>query len=221
MHVNFGTVLGDDGRPFKTRSGTSVGLESLLDDAVARAMAVVCNPDRASRIDPPLSDEEKQTIANTVGHGAIKYADLSHHRASDYKYDLEKMVSLDGNTSAYVQYAYARTQGILSRAGRSESDVVAEQAPWILKESAERALAIQLLKLGESLEQVRADYAPNFLVDYLYETAKAYAVFNDTCPVLKAESPELIRSRLALVTATGRVIREGLALLGIGVVPRM
>ncbi len=162
VHVNFGTVLGEDGRPFKTRSGTSVGLESLLDDAVARAMAVVCNPDRASRIDPPLSDEEKQTIANTVGHGAIKYADLSHHRASDYKYDLEKMVSLDGNTSAYVQYAYARTQGILARAGRSEADVIAGQAAVILKEPAERALAIQLLKFGESLDRCELTTRPIF-----------------------------------------------------------
>ncbi len=227
VHVNFGTVLGDDGRPFKTRSGTSVGLESLLDDAVARAMAVVCNPDRASRIEPPLSESEKQLIANTIGHGAIKYADLSHHRASDYKYDLEKMVSLDGNTSAYVQYAYARTQGILSRAERDGGDLAGKPnvdtaaVPIDLNEQAERALALQLLRFGESLEQVRADYAPNFLVDYLYETAKAYAVFNDNCPVLKAETPQLVQSRLALVTATGRILQVGLSLLGIGVTPRM
>ena len=221
VHVNFGTVLGDDGKPFKTRSGSSIGLESLLDDAVARAHAVVCNPERVSKIDPPLSEDEKIRIANVVGHGAIKYADLSHHRTSDYKFDLEKMVALEGNTSAYVQYAYARVQGILVRGKTDENQVATANASISLAHPAERSLALQLMRFGESLEQVRADYAPNFLVDYLYETAKAYAVFNDSCPVLKAESETLMKSRLALVAATGRILRQGLDLLGIGVVPRM
>ncbi len=221
VHVNFGTVLGDDGKPFKTRSGSSIGLESLLDDAVARAFAVVCDPERTNRIDPPLSDEEKKRIADVVGHGAIKYADLVHHRTSDYKFDLEKMVSLDGNTSAYVQYAYARVQGILAKGETTETAVLTGSRPIQITHPAERALALQLLRFGESLDQVRADYAPNFLIDYLYETAKTYAVFNDGCPVLKANSEETVQSRLALVAATGRVIRCGLELLGIGVIPRM
>ncbi|MGV3485605.1 MAG: arginine--tRNA ligase [Planctomycetaceae bacterium] len=221
VHVNFGTVLGDDGKPFKTRSGSSIGLESLLDDAVARAFAVVCDPERSSRLDPPLTDQEKRHIANVVGHGAIKYADLAHHRTSDYRFDLEKMVSLEGNTSAYIQYAYARVQGILQR-GKTDESTIASQFPEILLEQpAERALALQLLRLGESLEQVRSDYAPNALVDYLYETAKAYAIFNDSCPVLKADNEALLKSRLALVAATGRILRQGLELLGIGVVSRM
>lgn len=221
VHVNFGTVLGEDGRPFKTRSGSSVGLETLLDDAVSRAFSVVCDPERSARLDPPLTDVEKRHIASVVGHGAIKYADLAHHRASDYKFSLEKMVSLEGNTSAYVQYAYARVQGILQR-GKTDEHAIATESPAILlTEPAERALALQLLRFGESLDQVRADYAPNFLVDYLYETAKAYAVFNDGCPVLKAGDPALMKSRLALVAATGRVLRQGLELLGIGVVARM
>jgi arginyl-tRNA synthetase len=221
VHVNFGTVLGEDGKPFKTRSGSSIGLESLLDDAVARAYAVVCNPERASKIDPPLTDEEKLEIANVVGHGAIKYADLSHHRTSDYKFDLEKMVALEGNTSAYIQYAYARVQGILTKGKTAESTVISDGCPIHLTHPAERALALQMLRFGESLELVRGDYAPNFLVDYLYETAKAYAVFNDNCPVLKAEEETLMKSRLALVAATGRILRQGLELLGIGVVSRM
>ncbi len=221
VHVNFGTVLGDDGRPFKTRSGSSVGLEGLLDDAVARALSVVCNPLRSSRIEPPLTETEKQNIATVVGHGAIKYADLSHHRTSDYRFDLEKMVSLDGNTSAYIQYAFARVQGILAKGNTDENSISTDTREILLTHPAERSLIVQLLRFGESLDQVRADYAPNILVDYLYETAKAYAVFNDSCPVLKAADESVVKSRLALVAATGRILRQGLELLGIGVVPRM
>jgi len=220
-HVNFGTVLGTDGRPFKTRSGQSVGLESLLDEAVARAMAVVCDPERSARLDPPMSELEKQQIAAAVGHGAIKYADLSHHRTSDYKFDLQKMVSLDGNTSAYVQYAYARVSGIMQKGGVTSDEIASSSVLPGLSEPAERSLAMTLLKFGESLEQVKADYAPNFLVDYLYDAAKAYAVFNDSCPVLKASDEETTHSRLVLVATTARVLREGLALLGIQVVSRM
>jgi arginyl-tRNA synthetase len=221
VHVNFGTVLGADGKPFKTRSGSSVGLESMLDEAVARAMTVVCDPERSSRLEPPLDDAEKMHIATSVGIGAIKYADLSHHRTSDYKFDLEKMVSLDGNTSAYVQYAYARVRGILQK-GNIDPDQI-RQAGFTpeITETAERSLALTLLRFGESLEQVRSDYAPNFLVDYLYDAAKAYAVFNESCPVLKADDEKTTRSRLVLVALTARVLREGLGLLGIGVVPRM
>jgi len=221
QHVNFGTVLGADGRPFKTRSGTSVGLESLLDEAVARAMTVVCDPQRAAKLDPPLSEAEQQEIADAVGHGAIKYADLSHHRTSDYKFDLEKMISLDGNTSAYVQYAYARVQGIMHKGGVDVATVMQTAVAPQLHEPAERALAMILLRFGESLQQVRGDYAPNFLVDYLYDTAKAYAVFNDSCPVLRAGDEETTRSRLMLVALTARVLETGLGLLGIKVVDRM
>jgi arginyl-tRNA synthetase len=221
VHVNFGTVLGADGKPFKTRSGSSVGLESMLDEAVARAMTVVCDPERSSRLDPPLDDAEKMRIAMSVGHGAIKYADLSHHRTSDYKFDLEKMVSLDGNTSAYVQYAYARVRGILQKGNVDPDEIRRSQFIPEFNEPAERSLALTLLRFGESLEQVRSDYAPNFLIDYLYDAAKAYAVFNDSCPVLKASDEKTTLSRLILVALTARVLREGLGLLGIGVVPRM
>jgi len=221
QHVNFGTVLGSDGRPFKTRSGTSVGLESLLDEAVGRAMAVVCDPERSARLDPPMDDAEKQQIAAAVGHGAIKYADLSHHRTSDYKFDLQKMVSLDGNTSAYVQYAYARVNGIMQKGGVGLEEIAAFDHAALISDPAERSLAMTLLRFGESLEQVRNDNAPNFLVDYLYETARAYAVFNDNCPVLKASDDQTTRSRLVLVATTARVLQQGLDLLGIRVVQRM
>lgn len=220
-HINFGTVLGSDGRPFKTRSGSSVGLESLLDEAVARAMTVVCDPERSARLEPPLSEDEQRTIAEAVGHGAIKYADLSHHRTSDYKFDLEKMVSLDGNTSAYVQYAYARAQGIMQKGDVDPATILQAATAPQLSHPAERNLALTLLRFGESLEQVRGDYAPNFLVDYLYDAAKAYAVFNDNCPVLRADDEATTRSRLMLVALTARVLETGLGLLGIQVVPRM
>lgn len=220
-HVQFGTVLGEDGRPFKTRSGSSVGLESLLDEAVATATAVVCDPQRLSRLDPPLDEEQQRAIADAVGHGAIKYADLAHHRTSDYRFDLSKMIALDGNTSAYVQYAYARACGIMRKGGVQRSQVQAETEAPLLAQPAERSLALQLLRFEESLHQVRADDAPNFLVDYLYDTAKAFAVFNDSCPVLQAPDSRLRRSRLVLVVWTARVIEQGLQLLGINVTPRM
>ncbi|HBJ38874.1 MAG TPA: arginine--tRNA ligase [Planctomycetaceae bacterium] len=221
VHVNFGTVLGADGRPFKTRSGSSVGLESLLDEAVSRAMAVVCDPERSARLDPPMDDFEKRQIASVVGHGAIKYADLSHHRTSDYKFDLQKMVSMDGNTSTYIQYAYARVSGIMQKGGTELQQIARFSNAPLLDDPSERALAMTLLKFGESLAQVRAEYAPNFLVDYLYETARAYAVFNENCPVLKASDDQTTRSRLVLVATTARVLRQGLELLGIQVVARM
>lgn len=221
VHIQFGTVLGDDGRPFKTRSGTSVGLESLLDEAVAKALAVVCDPQRIGRADGAMDEAEQRRVSEAVGLGAIKYADLAHHRTSDYRFDLDKMVSLDGNTSAYIQYAYARARGILLKGDIDPEQVARDRQSPVLTDPAERALAIVLLRMGESLQQVRADYAPNFLVDYLYDTAKAYAVFNDHCPVLKAGAAETTRSRLVLVALTARVLEVGLGLLGIQVIPRM
>ncbi len=222
-HVNFGTVLAADGRPMKTRSGTLIGLEGLLDDAVAGARAVVCEPDRLERFDPPMDQTEQDVIAETVGIGAIKYADLAHHRTSDYSFDLEKMVSLDGNTSAYIQYSYARTRSILQRAATTHEMIVARVAEHSIRftDPAERTLAMMLLKLEESLVNVHKDYAPNQLVDYLYETAKAYGSFNDQCHVINADTPEIQTTRLALVELTGHVLRTGLSLLGIDVVPRM
>ncbi len=223
VHVNFGTVLGKDGKPIKTRSGSLIGLESLLDDAVERAQQVVCNPERLATFDPPMDQAEQNAIAEVVGIGAIKFADLSHHRTSDYRFDLEKMVALEGNTSAYVQYSYTRTQGILRRAGKSEADVIAMagEFPIQLDHPAERALALQLLRMEEALKAVHQDYAPNQLVDYLLDTAKAYSIFNDNCHVLRAETDEIQTTRLVLVTLCGRVLKLGLSLLGIDVIPRM
>ncbi|TWT52801.1 Arginine--tRNA ligase [Rubripirellula amarantea] len=223
VHVNFGTVLGEDGRPMKTRSGTLIGLEGLLDDAVERARQVVCDPERLKNFDPPMDAAEQEMVAETVGIGAIKFADLSHHRTSDYKFSLDKMIALEGNTSTYVQYSYARTQAILTRAEKLESDVYEMvQAHGItFTHPAERTLAVSLLRLEEALLTVHKDYAPNVLVEYLLDTARNYSRFNDNCHVLKAETEAIQATRLALVTLSGRVLQLGLSLLGVDVVGRM
>jgi arginyl-tRNA synthetase len=223
VHVNFGTVLGEDGRPMKTRSGTLIGLESLLDDAVDRARQVVCDPERLANFEPPMDPSEQQMVAETVGIGAIKFADLSHHRTSDYRFSLDKMVALEGNTSTYVQYSYARTQKILEKSEKCESDIIEMVGQHDLEftHPAERNLALMLLKFEEALQSVHKDYAPNQLVDYLLETAKAYSKFNDSCHVLRAESEAIRATRLTLVSLTGRVLQTGLGLLGVGVVQRM
>ncbi|MFG0264711.1 MAG: arginine--tRNA ligase [Rhodopirellula sp. JB055] len=229
VHVNFGTVLGPDGRPMKTRSGSLIGLESLLNDAVARAKEVVCNPDRLASMDPPMDGEEQQQIAEIVGIGAIKYADLSHHRTSDYKFDVDKMVALEGNTATYVQYSYARTQSILRRAsdGKSlpefEQEIESASAtqPMKFTHPNERSLALMLMRFEEAVELVRLNYAPNALCDYLFETAKNYSSFNESCRVLGNEDLAVMQTRLALVVLTGRVLKKGLSLLGIDVAERM
>lgn len=221
VHVQFGTVLDEAGRPMKTRSGTLAGLESLLDEAVGRAYSVVCESEHAEKVSPPFSEAEKKEIAECVGIGAIKYADLAHHRTSDYKFSLDKMIALEGNTSAYVQYAFARIQGILRSAELTEEQVVSQAAKIHCNAPAERSLMISLLRFEEVLHQVHADYAPNLLVDYLYEIAKGLSVMYEHCPVLKADDDETRWSRLSIITLAARILRQGLQLLGIGVVPRM
>ncbi|MGB7325128.1 MAG: arginine--tRNA ligase [Rubripirellula sp.] len=223
VHVNFGTVLGEDGKPMKTRSGSLTGLESLLDGAVERARQVVCNPDRLQNFDPPMDEAEQESIAEIVGIGAIKFADLGHHRTSDYRFNLNKMVALEGNTSTYVQYSYARTQKILERAEKAESDVLdlVNQHGIEFTHSAERSLALMLIKFEEAIVAVHKDYAPNMLVEYLLETSKVYSKFNEQCHVLRAESETIQATRLMLVTLCGRVLSKGLNLLGVNVVPRM
>jgi arginyl-tRNA synthetase len=220
-HVSFGTVLGSDGKPFKTRSGTVVGLESLLDEAEQRAYQAVCDADRLKNAGLDMSEAERREIAKIVGIGAIKYADLSHNRTSDYEFNTEKMVSLEGNTSTYIQYMYARTQSILRKSNGQSSVEQAQGLPITLEHSAERALALLLLQLEDALIQATSEYYPNLLANYLYALAKQFATFFENCPVLTAESEAVRGSRVRLCDATGRVLKLGLQLLGIGVVPRM
>ena len=214
-HVSFGTVLGEDRRPFKTRSGDTVGLESLLDEAVANARKIV---DENS---PHLSEADRGRIAELVGIGAIIYVDLHHNRDSDYVFNWEKMLATTGDTATYIQYAYARVCGILRK---GEVDAVAlrqGQHPILLSTPQERVLALQLNRFGQAVAEVAVDYRPNLLTQYLFETANVFAQFYGSCNVLKESDEALRTSRLLLCDATARVLKQGLDLLGIGVADQM
>jgi arginyl-tRNA synthetase len=215
VHVKFGTVLGDDGRPYKTRSGDTVGLEGLLDEAVSKALAIV------RENSPELSPDEQRRVAETVGIGGLKYSDLSHDRESDYKFSYEKMLQLNGDTATYLQYSYARCRSIFRKAGTTPEAVLASGAQVVLSQPEERALALQLLRFAETLATVEADYRPHHLTVYLFSLAKTYSSFFEKCPVLKAETDALKQSRLLLCDLTARTIARGLSLLGIGVEEKM
>jgi arginyl-tRNA synthetase len=217
VHVAFGTVLGEDGRPFKTRAGDTVGLEALLDEGVERAFGVVTAADQERGTAMPV--EERQRIAEAVGIGAIKYADLSQNRTTDYVFSFDKMLELKGNTAAYMQYAVARVEGILARGG-IDREAVRREAAVTFTDPRERALALELVRFGETLEDVEADDRPNLLTSWLFDVAGAYSTFYDALPVLKAEGEERA-TRLALCDLTGRSLRTGLELLGIQVPERM
>jgi arginyl-tRNA synthetase len=214
-HVAFGTILGPDRRPYKTRDGDVIGLESLLDEAVSEARKVL---DENS---PDLEESERARVAEIVGIGAIKYADLSQNRLSDYIFDWKKMMAMNGNTGAYLQYAYARIQSIFRKGNTTPEAIRAARPAILLTHPYERALAVQVLRLPEILDLAAIELKPNTLTDYIFELAKLFSSFFDDCPVLKAESAERRDSRLALCDLTARTIRFGLELLGIQVVDRM
>jgi arginyl-tRNA synthetase len=220
-HVSFGTVMGEDGKPYKTRSGDTVGLESLLDEAVSKAYGVVCANDDTKPGGAELSEQERRHIADTVGHAAIKYADLSQNRTSDYVFSFDKMVALEGNTATYMQYSYARTQSIFVKGNVDIEALRSASVPIVLDHPMERALGLQLLALSQALDETVADYRPNQLTSYLYATARRFSEFYQQCPVLKADSDALRNSRLLLCDLTGRTVRLGLELLGIQVVDKM
>ncbi|MFB6843997.1 arginine--tRNA ligase [Streptomyces sp. NPDC056373] len=204
-NMGYGTVLGADGKPFKTREGETVKLEDLLDEAVQRAAEVV----REKAQD--LTEDEIQERAAQVGIGAVKYADLSTSPNRDYKFDLDQMVSLNGDTSVYLQYAYARIQSILRKAGA----VRPSAHPELELADAERALGLHLDAFGSTVFEAAAEYAPHKLAAYLYQLASLYTTFYDKCPVLKAETPEQIENRLFLCDITARTLHQGMDLLGI------
>ncbi|MEV5339425.1 arginine--tRNA ligase [Streptomyces sp. NPDC052676] len=201
----FGTVLGKDGKPFKTREGETVRLVDLLDEAIDRASAVV----REKAQD--LSEEEIAERGAQVGIGAVKYADLSTSANRDYKFDLDQMVSLNGDTSVYLQYAYARIRSILRKAG----EVRPAARPELELHAAERALGLHLDAFAETVDEAAREYAPHKLAAYLYQLASLYTSFYDKCPVLKADSPEQVENRLFLCDLTARTLHRGMALLGI------
>jgi arginyl-tRNA synthetase len=216
-HVKFGTVMGADGKPYKTREGTAAGLESLLDEAVSRAAAVVAETDTERQI----PDDQRREIAEVVGIGALKYADLSQNRTSDYTFSYDKMLLMTGNTATYMQYSYARVRSIFARGGFDPAAVRASAARIVLAQDAERALGLQLLRFAEALADASAEAMPHHLTSYLFDLAKSYSAFFENCPVLKAEQAALRDSRLLLCDLTARTIGRGLELLGIGVVEQM
>ncbi|GGR73962.1 arginine--tRNA ligase [Streptomyces aureoverticillatus] len=208
VQLAFGTVLGKDGKPFKTREGETVRLIDLLDEAIDRATAVV--REKAEKVG--LTEEEIVENGRQVGIGAVKYADLSTSAVRDYKFDLDQMVSLHGNTSVYLQYAYARIQSILRKAG----DARPAAHPELGLAPAERALGLHLDQFAETLAEVAEEYAPHKLASYLYELATHLTKFYDQCQVLSDDNPtEVVENRLFLVDLTGRTLHQGMALLGI------
>jgi len=228
QHVIFGTVLGEDGRPFKTRSGDTVGLESLLDEAVRRAAEIVAANDDAKPDGPEISPQSRAEIAECVGIAALKYADLSQNRTSDYVFSYDKMLAMNGNTATYMQYAYARVRSIFAK-GNVDAQALRSSGAAInltlaekkTERDAERALALELLRFAEALDLTAADYRPNQLTAYLFELANRYSTFFEQCHVLRAESELLRQSRLLLCDLTARTIQKGLQLLGIKVVEKM
>jgi arginyl-tRNA synthetase len=227
-HVKFGSVLGKDGKPIKTREGGATELMHLLDQAIERGgnlFELVHWKRAAQGHDVPewddYTDDEKKDIASAVGIGAVKYADLSQNRTTDYTFDFAKMLATNGNTAAYMQYAYARCRAIFRRGEVDESRFRTNPPTILITHSAERALALQLLRFPEAIEAAAVDYLPHAITGYLWDLAKSYSVFFENCPVLKAETPELKDSRLLLVDLVGRVIKQALDLLGIRVVERM
>ncbi|MFJ3096882.1 arginine--tRNA ligase [Streptomyces hydrogenans] len=205
VQLAFGTVLGKDGKPFKTREGETVRLVDLLDEAIDRASAVV----REKAQD--LTEQEITERGAQVGIGAVKYADLSTSAARDYKFDLDQMVSLNGDTSVYLQYAYARIQSILRKAG----DAKPAAHPELELAPSERALGLHLDGFGEAVQETAAEYAPHKLAAYLYQVASLYTTFYSECPVLKADTPAQVENRLFLCDLTARTLQQGMALLGI------
>lgn len=208
VQLAFGTVLGKDGKPFKTREGETVRLVDLLDEAVERASTVV----REKSEGLGLTEDEIVERATEVGIGAVKYADLSTSAARDYKFDLDQMVSLQGDTSVYIQYAYARTRSIFGKAG----DRTPIPRPELELAPAERALGLHLDQFGEVVAEAASGYEPHKLTAYLYQLSSLFSTFYTECPVVKPAPPqEVAENRLFLCDLTGRTLRQGMALLGI------
>ncbi len=207
--IGFGTMMGKDGKPFKTRSGDTVKLVDLLNEAVERATKLVREKN------PDLSEADAAQIGKVVGIGAVKYADLSKNRTSDYVFDWNTMLSFEGNTAPYLQYAYTRVQSVLRRAG--DWNV---QAALSLAEPLEQQLAVELLKFEDVLHSVGETCYPHYLAAYLYQLATLFSRFYEACPILKAEG-NVRDSRLKLAQMTGETMKTGLNLLGIGVLEVM
>jgi len=213
-HVTFGSVLGEDGKPLKTRSGENVKLNDLIEESIARAQSVV------EEKNPDLAESEKQQIAEAVGVGAIKYADLAQNRTSDYIFSYEKMLAMEGNTAPYLMYAYARIKSI-ERKGNISPDDLPREAKITLTEPAEVNLAKKLLQFSDAILDVAENLRPNIITAYLYDLSQAFSNFYEHCPVLKAPDESTRLSRLLLCDLTARTLKTGLDLLGIQTLEQM
>ena len=212
VHVAFGSVLGSDRKMLRSRSGEAVKLVELLDEAVQRADASIREKN------PELDAEVRERVARQIGIGSVKYADLANDRVKDYVFDWERMLSFDGNTAPYLQYAHARICSIFRRAGESRTSV--RGVVPIVEHPAERALALALLRFDSAVHDALDRFSPHRLCTYLYDLASTYTTFYEHCPVLKADG-ELRASRLALCDLTARVLERGLGMLGIGAPEQM
>lgn len=210
-HHNFGMMLGKDGKPFKTRTGGTVKLVDLLDEAEERAEKLIREKN------PALSETELRAVVEAVGIGSVKYADLAKNRTTDYVFDWDNMLSFEGNTAPYMQYAYTRIRSIFSRAGIDADSVVGEIA---INEEKERALAVKLLQFEEAVSTVAKDGTPHVLCQYIYELAGIFSSFYEACPILNAEE-NVKNSRLKLAHLTAKTLKQGLDLLGIKTVEKM
>ncbi|WP_048748920.1 arginine--tRNA ligase [Aggregatibacter segnis] len=212
-HKNFGMMLGKDGKPFKTRSGDTVKLADLLDEAIERAGVLISQKSTA------LSEQEKADVIEAVGIGSVKYADLSKNRTTDYVFDWDNMLSFEGNTAPYMQYAYTRIRSIFNRSQIALSEV--EQAQLSITDEKERALAIKLLQFEEAVQVVGKEGTPHVLCAYLYELAGVFSSFYEHCPILNNDDQQVKLSRLKLALLTERTLKQGLDLLGIKTVEKM
>jgi arginyl-tRNA synthetase len=210
FHAAIGSVLGADGKILRTRSGEPIKLITLIEEGIERAEKVI--EDRG------YDDRTRQEIAEAVGIGAAKYADLSTARDSDYVFDLDRMLALQGNTGPYLQYAVARIRSIFRKAELAAADAT---GPIVVAEPAERALALQLLGFGGALDALLGEVTPHKLCAYIYALADAYTTFYENCPVLKAPDEKIRASRLALCAVTMRTLETGLTLLGVPTPERM
>ena len=212
-HKNFGMMLGKDGKPFKTRTGGTVKLADLLDEAIERATVLI------NEKNTNLSNDEKEAVIEAVGIGAVKYADLSKNRTTDYVFDWDNMLSFEGNTAPYMQYAYTRIRSIFNKTDINSTALLA--APLTLENDKERALAIKLLQFEEAVQTVGKEGTPHVLCAYLYELAGIFSSFYEYCPILNAEDESVKLSRLKLALLTEKTLKQGLELLGIKTVEKM
>nr|WP_274617119.1 arginine--tRNA ligase [Vibrio furnissii] len=211
-HHAFGMMLGKDGRPFKTRAGGTVRLADLLDEAEERAKALIESKN------PDLGADEKADIATTVAMAAVKYADLSKHRTTDYVFDWDNMLAFEGNTAPYMQYAYTRVASIFAKAGVSPDNLTGDIK---ITEEKEKALIAKLLQFEEAVQSVSREGQPHILCSYLFELAGQFSSFYEACPILIAEDESVKQSRLKLAALTAKTIKQGLSLLGIKTLERM